>query len=64
MIRPVERAFNIPYASTNTDIVMETSISLVMFSSSAIWNEAGATMDEDTGEMKVKNDMAMAAAHF
>lgn len=36
----------------------------VMLNSSAICAAAGATMEEDTGDMKAKAETVMAAAHF
>ena len=35
-----------------------------MLNSLAILVKAGATIDEDTGEMKVKEETTMVAAHF
>ena len=42
-----------PYARTNTEIVRAVIVLLVMWNSTAIWAAAGATIEDETGEMKV-----------
>lgn len=46
----------IAYARTNIDKVNDNSSSFVIFSSFPIAVSAGATIDDDTGEIKVKED--------
>lgn len=48
----------------NTDRVSCEMTSSVMLNSADIALRAGATMEEDTGEMKVKQDTVTTAAHF
>ena len=43
---------------------MDISILLVMCRSRAIWNAAGATIEDETGDINVNEDTASAAAHF
>ena len=46
------------------DVVIATITSLVILSCLAMASEAGATIDDDTGEMKVNNDTMMVEIHF
>ena len=48
----------------NMDVVIATITSLVILSCLAMASEAGATIDDDTGEMKVNNDTMMVEIHF
>lgn len=48
----------------NMDVVIATITSLVILSCTAMTSEAGATIDDDTGEMKVNNDTMMVEIHF
>jgi hypothetical protein len=43
---------------------METSTAVVMCKSSAIWNAAGATMEDTSADIMVKSDMVIATIHF
>jgi hypothetical protein len=52
------------YASTNMESVSAISTSLVMLNSLAIDCRAGATIDDETGEMKVNEETMKVAAHF
>lgn len=52
------------YASTKIESVRAISTSLVMLNSDAIDWRAGATIDDDTGEMNVKEETMKVAAHF
>ena len=45
-------------------MVIDISILLEICRSLAICKAAGATIDDAKGEMKVKDDVASAAAHF
>lgn len=44
------------YARTNIESVSDNSTSLVMLRSLAIEVSAGATIDDETGDMNVKDD--------
>ena len=46
------------------DRISDSSTSLVMFKDLAMAGSAGATIDDDTGEMKVKHETMIVAAHF
>lgn len=46
------------------DSISDFSISELTPRSSPILFKAGATMDDDTGDMKVKDDTIRVAAHF
>lgn len=48
----------------NMDVVISTITSLVILNCSAMATEAGATIDDDTGDMKVKRDTMMVEIHF
>jgi hypothetical protein len=52
------------YASRKIDMTRYCSIPEVMLKSLAIWSRAGATIVEDTGEMKVKHETSSVADHF
>ena len=52
------------YASTKIERVSSNSTSCVMRRSLAIDDSAGATIEEETGEMKVKQETTTVAAHF
>ena len=54
----------IAYARTKTDNTSCDSTSFVMPNSFDIDVRAGATMDDETGEMRVKKDTTIVAAHF
>jgi hypothetical protein len=45
-------------------VTIAISTSLPIPNCSAIWNVAGATMEDETGEMKVKAETMAVAAHF
>lgn len=48
----------------NMDVVIALITSFVILSCAATASEAGATIDDDTGEMKVNNDTMMVEIHF
>lgn len=52
------------YARTKTDKTSCDSTSFVMPKSLDIDVRAGATIDDETGEIKVKEDTIIVAAHF
>jgi hypothetical protein len=52
------------YARTKMDSVICVSISFWIPNSFAIAVRAGATIDEETGEIKVKHDTTKTAAHL
>ena len=54
----------IPYANTKTEVNMAMTTSFVSPNCLAICSEAGAIIDDDTGDMKVKADTIAVAAHF
>jgi hypothetical protein len=54
----------IAYARTKMESVNEETTSLVIPNSLSMALSAGATMEEETGEMKVKEDTTRVAAHF
>lgn len=54
----------LPYAKTNMEIVIATTTVLVMPNCRAIASLAGATIEDDTGLMKVKDETIIAAIHF
>ena len=45
-------------------VIMAIMTALVMWNSSAIWFDTGASMVEDTGVMKVNAEVMAVAAHF
>lgn len=52
------------YARTKMERMRDCSTELVMLSWAAMAGRAGATMEEETGEMKVKEETISVAAHF
>lgn len=54
----------IAYARTKTDMVSCDSTSSVMWNCFEMVLSAGATIEDDTGEMKVKQETMTVAAHF
>lgn len=54
----------LPYARMKMDVVSAMRASLVMPNCTAIWSAAGATMEDETGEMNVNADTIAVAAHF
>lgn len=46
------------------EVIIAIVTLLSMKNSSAIWLEAGATIDDETGDMKVKHDTIVTAIHF
>jgi hypothetical protein len=48
----------------NMDVVIALITSFVILNCAATASEAGATIDDDTGEMKVNNDTMMVEIHF
>ena len=60
----LSRGLDLPYPKTKTLVVIAIIAVLVIPNSCAICSAAGATMEDDTGEMKVNNETTMVAAHF
>ena len=54
----------LPYAKTNILVTIAASTVLVILNWSAIWKDAGATIEDETGEMNVNADTIAVAAHF
>ena len=54
----------VPYARTKIDVLKAMSRALVTPNWCAMSSDAGAIMEDDTGEMKVNADTVRAAAHF
>lgn len=52
------------YASRKIDMTRYRSMPEVMVKSLAIWSRAGATIVDETGEMKVKQETSTVADHF
>lgn len=52
------------YANTKVDSISSKSTSSVILNSTAMLSNAGATMEDETGDMKVKNDTRTAASLF
>ena len=46
------------------DVIMAMTTLFLMRKSDAAWRVAGATIDEETGEMKVKEETTKVAAHL
>ena len=55
---------DLPYPKTKTLVVIAIIAVLVIPNSLAICAVAGATMEDDTGEMKVNDETTSVAAHF
>ena len=47
-----------------TDVIIAMTTLLLTPKSEAAWKVAGATMSEETGEMKVKEETTMVVAHL
>ena len=54
----------VPYARTNTDVIMAMTTELVTPNSAATCSEAGAIMEDEMGDMKVKHDTVRMRCHF
>jgi hypothetical protein len=52
------------YARTKIDSMIWDSAELVMWNSASSTGSAGATIDDETGEMKEKRETMAVAAHF
>ena len=55
---------HVPYARTNTDVIMAMTTVLVTPNSAATCSEAGAMIEDEMGEMKVKHDTVRMRCHF
>ena len=56
--------FDPPYPRTKIDVDIAIMIVLVIPNSSASWEVAGAIMEDETGDRKVKADTMAVAIHF
>ena len=52
------------YARTKMDVVIARTTSLLMPKCAATWLDAGAIMEEEIGDRKVKDDMTTVVANF
>ena len=55
---------SLPYPRTKTEVVIAKTTVLEIPNSFASWPEAGAIIDEETGEMNVKAETMRVAIHF
>jgi len=53
-----------PYPRTKMLVVIDINAVLVIPNCTAIWSLAGATMDDDTGDIKVNAETTSVVIHF
>ena len=52
------------YASTKMEMSRDSTVESLTFRSRPIWGRAGADMDDEVGEMKVKTETMAVAPHL